>query len=328
MKRAGYFGGLAGAHRHSAARPLRPPRRARQADGAAIGQAMAAPPRLPTSERAVTRSAPDRAVPPSTPDRALTTPTPGRPVIPPAASAAAISAPTPGPSQRLALQAPSAPVRPHPSASAADGTPRRLRPVSDIEPPNQTRPPTEAIAPGPPGTRPEEPIAHSVIAPSARATTATLPGAHPQPAAAVSAPAPPGASTSDSLRRTFDDPPAAPPAAPAPPTRAASAAAPVDQLPPLGAPAPAIERHAPATLTPRPATPRAAEPTPGPARRPVPPDQPARVHIGTIDVTIVPPDVHEPRPVTGPSFPAAAPTPAAAGSLSRGPGPWYGLGQR
>ena len=60
MKRAGYFGGLAGAHRHSAARPLRPPRRARQADGAATAQAMAAPPRLPTSERAVTRSAPDQ----------------------------------------------------------------------------------------------------------------------------------------------------------------------------------------------------------------------------------------------------------------------------
>lgn len=62
-----------------------------------------------------------------------------------------------------------------------------------------------------------------------------------------------------------------------------------------------------------------------PARRAA--REPTRVHIGTIDLTIVPPP---PPPVVpaAPAPPRAARTIPADAPLSRGLGPWFGMGQR
>jgi len=324
MKRAGYFGGLAGAHRHPAARPLRPPRRTRQADVAAIAPAMPATPRPPSGERAVTRPSPDLAVIPTARDRATTQPRHDRVVMPAAASAAATPASTADTPRRAERHAPTTPVRQPLRASAADRPLQSLQLAPDLEPPVQPTPAAEAIAPGRPQTRVEEPIARALVAPSARAILAAPSSAQPRPR--TEAPASPGASARDSHRRILDDPPAVPSAVPPSSTRAAAPVAVAGPLPPRAAHAAGVERQAPATLTPRPAASRQPEPTPSPARRPAPPDPPARVHIGTIDVTIVPPAAREPWPVRPPSAPAAVP--AAPGSLSRGPGSWYGLGQR
>jgi hypothetical protein len=54
--------------------------------------------------------------------------------------------------------------------------------------------------------------------------------------------------------------------------------------------------------------------------------EPARVHIGTIDLTVVPPP--QPGVPATPAPPRAARTAPADAPLSRGPGPWFGLGQR
>ena len=61
-----------------------------------------------------------------------------------------------------------------------------------------------------------------------------------------------------------------------------------------------------------------------PARRAA--REPTRVHIGTIDLTVVPP----PPPVAPatPAAPRAARTVPADAHLSRGAGPWFGIGQR
>jgi hypothetical protein len=61
-----------------------------------------------------------------------------------------------------------------------------------------------------------------------------------------------------------------------------------------------------------------------PARRAV--REPARVHIGTIDLTVVPPP--PPAAPTAPGPPRAARTVPAETPLSRGSGPWFGVGQR
>jgi hypothetical protein len=333
MTRSGYLAAVAGARGARPGPVLRPPRRLFGAG------------RVPADEHPATSPESGRPRPPGAPPSG---PSAASPVAPPHVPAA--------PPERVGRNVPPE-IRTIGRGGESEHvhSPSASRPVARADPPTESslrpgRPAGEGFPTGGPADRaqatfpvveaPPSIETRSRLEPAARSEDPTRPGA-------PLSPTPPPASREPDLRSTAADRTAAPgaPVVTPPPVSTLPQTPPDARdsdstlarqkasrpLPDAGPEvlAPAHRRtDARIALTAAAAPPSIRRPEPA-ARDPRaggPHDDTPRVHIGAIDVTVLPPP--PPPPAAAP--PPASPARAATGrtSLSRGVGPWYGLSQR
>ena len=331
MTRSGYLAAVAGARGARPGPALRPPRRLFGAG------------RVPADEHPATSSEPARPRRPGTspPRPSGASPVAG-PHVPNAPSERGAEGVPPGIATIGRGGEPAQADSPSASRAVARADPATGSSLRPGRPAGDGSPTTGGPAHRPPATFPVAEAPRSIetrsrLQPAARSEDPTRPEA-------PLSPPPPPASREPDPRSTPDDRTAA---MGAPPPVSAFAQTPADaadpdstlakQKTPRALPDADREVLAPAhgrtdariALTAAPAAPAIRRPEPAvrePRARGSHDDAP-RVHIGAIDVTVLPP----PRPPS----PAVAPAPAsparaatARTSLSRGVGPWYGLSQR